>query len=282
MRKYFFLLLITPVSLFAQCNAKLSPEATHIIMVRHGETDRNAAGKEIQGWIDDDAAQLNNKGQMQADQLGSLLAQRYQGKIAAIYSSPLGRAMQTAQRIAKYFPDIPLIEDRRFMEICHGSHDTMSFKERNMFCISRYTELEHAFKEKNPYAQLDRFFKWSINPLAERKVTMESTERFQESLETILQLFERASTGCEDLGRQHSGTTILIASHAGLIKTLADEAEYRERGNLNPLPVYYEPQNLAEFPSQYFPGNCSLYHFTWHKGTLSFIGTEDLLTPFQN
>lgn len=275
----FILSLLIPLSLCAEFYANQShiANATHIIMVRHGETDRNAEGKQIQGWIDDEAAQLNEKGQMQADQLGKILSQRYLGVITAIYSSPLGRCMQTAQEIAKYFHTIPVRYDRRFMEICHGQYDTMSFKERNAFCIKRYAELEREFKEMNPDKLPDRFLKWSVNPLAELEIPLDGCVQCFEGLETILQLFKRATDGCDEIGKKHPGETILLSSHAALIKTMADEAEYRQRNDMSPLPAYYEPRSSLDLKSQYLPGNCSVYHFIWDEGKLTFVGTENLL-----
>ena len=260
--------LLMPLSLFA----RLDP-STHFLLVRHGQTPRNAEGKEIQGWVDDAAAQLNTNGQAQAHRLGELLAKHYKDKIVSIYSSPLGRCMQTAQSIAEHLPNMPIIQDHHFLEICHGPHDTMSVKERDQFCLKRYENLEREFKEMYPNSAPDRFFKWAINPLVEREVY--SQVPFTDNLETILQLFERATEGCRLLAEQHPGETILISTHAGLIKTLAMEAEYRQRGDESPLPVYYE-HLPSDFKSQYLPGNCSLYHFVWKEGELTFTGTEDL------
>jgi broad specificity phosphatase PhoE len=269
--------LFIPFALCAEFNINDAQLGTHIIMVRHGETDRNAQGKEIQGWIDDDAAQLNAKGHRQADQLGKILTQHYGSIITTIYSSPLGRCLQTAHHIAYYFPEIPIVEDRRFMEICHGQHDMMSYRERNAYCLNRYAELDKEFKENNPHTRPDRFFTWKVNPLSERETPPQrSLYPLDGSLETIFQLFTRGTAGCDDIGKTHSGETILISTHAALIKTLADEAEYRERGDESPLPVYFEHRSSIEY-TQYLPGNCSLYHFIWEEGKLSFLGTEDLL-----
>lgn len=271
----FFLLL----SLFAHFPsgeaAQPSPDATHILLVRHAETYRNAEGKQIQGWIDDEAAQLNTKGQAQADELGRMLAERYRDKISVIYSSPLGRCVETAERIAKYFPHTQIVKEPRFREICHGQHDTMSFKERNEFCGQRYAELEKDCKGQFPDQPLGRFFKWKINPLSERATPLARVENpFEGKLETVFQLFERATTAIEEIGKTHPGKLVLISSHAALIKTLADEAEYRERGDESPLPVYYEPKSPTEAKSRLLPGNCVAYHFVWDEGKLTFLGTE--------
>ena len=66
---------------------------TKLILVRHGETDWNRADR-IQGWLD---IPLNEEGIKQAERLAKELSKM---KMAAIYSSPLKRALQTARAIA--------------------------------------------------------------------------------------------------------------------------------------------------------------------------------------
>jgi broad specificity phosphatase PhoE len=64
-----------------------------IILVRHGETDWNAAGI-FRGRADVD---LNDIGMRQAEMLGEYLSG---DKIDSVYSSPLKRAVKTAQAVA--------------------------------------------------------------------------------------------------------------------------------------------------------------------------------------
>jgi probable phosphoglycerate mutase len=67
-----------------------------VILVRHGETDWNVA-RRIQGGGSD--TPLNERGNRQKD----CLALRLKGEnIGAVYSSPLKRALDTAQAIARY------------------------------------------------------------------------------------------------------------------------------------------------------------------------------------
>jgi len=66
---------------------------TTIIIVRHGETEWNAS-ETFRGRRD---VALNDMGVKQAECLGEYLAEQ---PIEAVYSSPLGRAMETAKQVA--------------------------------------------------------------------------------------------------------------------------------------------------------------------------------------
>lgn len=67
-----------------------------VILVRHGETDWNRA-RRIQGGNSD--TQLNQNGRQGAESLALRLKPE---KIQAVYTSPLQRARETAQAIARY------------------------------------------------------------------------------------------------------------------------------------------------------------------------------------
>jgi probable phosphoglycerate mutase len=69
-----------------------------MIMVRHGETERNAAPDQVErvrGW---DNVPLNARGQQQAEEIGRKLSAY---RIATIYSSNLRRALETAEAIQR-------------------------------------------------------------------------------------------------------------------------------------------------------------------------------------
>ncbi len=68
---------------------------TEIILARHGETEWNAA-EVFRGRID---IELNESGMKQAELVAEYLSRI---KIDAIYSSPLKRALKTAEMIARY------------------------------------------------------------------------------------------------------------------------------------------------------------------------------------
>jgi broad specificity phosphatase PhoE len=65
-----------------------------ILLARHGETVFNVEGR----WQGQADSPLNERGLTQARQLGQALAAE---PLAAVYSSDLGRAMQTAHEVAK-------------------------------------------------------------------------------------------------------------------------------------------------------------------------------------
>lgn len=65
-----------------------------VLLVRHGQTDWNAAGK-IQGASD---VPLNDKGRRQAGELAAKMLASGE-TVGAIYSSPLSRALETAEII---------------------------------------------------------------------------------------------------------------------------------------------------------------------------------------
>jgi len=67
--------------------------ALRLLLVRHAETDWNREGR-YQGWRD---TPLSETGRGQADAVGRLLARE---RLAAVWSSPLGRARETAAAIA--------------------------------------------------------------------------------------------------------------------------------------------------------------------------------------
>jgi glucosyl-3-phosphoglycerate phosphatase len=81
-----------------------------LVLIRHGQTDWNVEER-FQGQLD---VAMNAVGRRQAANLKSYLGGTVFDKV---YSSPLGRAFETAQLIAGASPIIP---DRRLSEIHHG------------------------------------------------------------------------------------------------------------------------------------------------------------------
>ena len=97
-----------------------------IYLLRHGETVWNTAGR-FQGRKD---SPLTKRGIEQADQMGKLLSREICGRERQFecYVSPLGRAKETAARIAKIVP-LTFAEEPRLMEVSVGSWDGMTLYE---------------------------------------------------------------------------------------------------------------------------------------------------------
>jgi alpha-ribazole phosphatase len=94
---------------------------TRLILIRHGETDWNSEGR----WQGQEDVPLNANGWVQAQQMAHSLES---AGIAAIYSSDLQRARQTAQLLAES-TGAPLYLDSRLREIHQGEWQGMLLSE---------------------------------------------------------------------------------------------------------------------------------------------------------
>ncbi|MFH1032087.1 MAG: histidine phosphatase family protein [Chloroflexota bacterium] len=114
---------------------------TQIILVRHGETQWNV-GEIFRGTID---VELNETGNKQAELLADYLSQI---KIDAIYSSPLKRALKTAQIIAGHHNLIaestPALNDLNFGE--WQSLTIQQVKEKYPKLYSEWANFPHLVK----------------------------------------------------------------------------------------------------------------------------------------
>ncbi|MCA9856305.1 MAG: histidine phosphatase family protein, partial [Dehalococcoidia bacterium] len=92
-----------------------------VILVRHAESEGNIGGV-IQGWTD---LPLTDIGEQQAQ----MVARRFKGaSIAAVYSSPLYRARETARPIADVLA-LPLVEVDDLRERYYGQAQGLTWTE---------------------------------------------------------------------------------------------------------------------------------------------------------
>ena len=156
-------------------------QATRIIAIRHGETDWNVDTR-IQGQLD---IPLNEKGRWQAQRLARALAAHE--PIAAIYSSDLSRAWDTAQPIADT-NGLAVIPEPGLRERSFGGFEGKTF-----------TELEASWPEQTALWR-QRDSEWA--PIG------------GESLSVVR---DRVLQALDALAERHLGEQIVLVSHGGVL-----------------------------------------------------------------
>jgi broad specificity phosphatase PhoE len=154
-----------------------------LILIRHGETACNL--EDIwHGW---DECELTERGLEQAAAVGARLARE---PIAAVYSSDVRRALQTAQAIAAPHGLSP-IPDPGLRERKAGDFEGKSISE----VLDRYPAV---WEERAA-----DFWGWS-----------------PPGGETFRQVLDRALAVVERLRREHDGQTVAVVSHMGVVRAL--------------------------------------------------------------
>ncbi|WP_069997106.1 histidine phosphatase family protein [Cellulosilyticum sp. I15G10I2] len=154
---------------------------TTLLLIRHGETKWNTLGK-FQGRQNID---LSERGALQAELLGKHL----NGNFNAIYSSPLNRALSTAEILCKdlSFAPIPL---GNLTEIHFGTWEGLTYK-----------EIEQNYPEHFSAWRTDE----KIAPMYDGELSI-----YNASL--------RAKACVLDIASKHPNEKVVIVSHGGLIK----------------------------------------------------------------
>ncbi|MEN8218669.1 MAG: histidine phosphatase family protein [Pseudomonadota bacterium] len=153
---------------------------TQIVLIRHGETLWNSEGR-IQGHLD---SPLTKTGLAQAQALGN----RFKSKnFAALYSSDLGRAYETARRIYGQ----PILVEPRLRERNLGIFQGMLKRELK----TKYP------KESGYYKANDANY---VIPKGE----------------SLKQLNDRSVNCLEELAQKHPGQRILVVAHGGVLVSL--------------------------------------------------------------
>ena len=158
---------------------------TRLLLVRHGETVANREYRYI-GVMDEP---LSTQGQSQATQLAGALAVL---PVAAVYSSPLQRAYNTALPVAvQHGLDVQTVDDLR--ECNFGAWEGLSRTE----VIARSPE------------DAQRLHAWEQNA----SIAPPGGESFEA-------MQERVCTAVERLAQSHPDQAIVLVSHVGPIKVL--------------------------------------------------------------
>lgn len=167
-------------------------DSTRIIAVRHGETAWNVDTR-LQGHLD---IALNDKGQWQARRVARALASE---PIAAVYSSDLSRAWQTAQAIAAghglHVQPEPRLRERAFGQ----------FEGRTFHDIEReLPEQAERWRRRDP----------DFAPAG--------------GGESLLVFRARVTEAVADLAARHPGELLVLVAHGGVMDLLYRAATGQE------------------------------------------------------
>lgn len=172
-------------------------EATRFVLVRHEETEAYARGR-CYGRLD---VPISAEGGRRAEELGAALATQ---PLAAVYTSPLSRSLDTAVAIAGAQGLEPLT-DARLRELDFGELEGLTYDEVRAGWPELYRE-------------------WMETPT---RIQFPGGEGFTD-------LRRRVLAAVDEIRSRHAGEAVAVVSHGGVIRVvladalgLADEAIFR-------------------------------------------------------
>src|SRR5687768_2338849 len=154
--------------------------ATHLLLIRHGQSDGNAAGR----FGGHGPTPLSELGREQAERTAQVLAKE---RITAIYTSDLLRAVQTAEPLGKLL-NLPM-------------HQREAFRERHVGVLEGLTFDESKKQYPRDYYAL-------INRNVNHVITKGESYRH---------LLRRITTELRSILRSHERERVAIFSHTGAI-----------------------------------------------------------------
>jgi len=198
--------------------------STTILLIRHGETPWNAE-RRLQGHID---IPLNERGLQQAAALGQALAGE---PLAAVLSSDLQRARQTAQAVAE-LQHLPVQTDALLRERCYGAFEGLLYAD----IAARYP---------HEYAQWQSRQIDAVMPSAERQA------------ESFRQFYARANGAIARWAQQYDGQTIALVAHGGVL-----ECAYRAAVGMSlDSPRDFQVRNASVNRFSHADGKLHLVHW---------------------
>jgi len=157
---------------------------THLLLIRHGQATHNLSAR----WEGSSAASLTEKGILQAEAVARRLA-CWEKPVCYLYSSPILRARQTAERIARTV-GLSVAMDSGLREIDFGQVNGMTRQE---------------FKASMP----EVYARWQVR--SDRTFTFPGGEQRRAFSQRVAQTLDAI------LGRHHRGTVAVIA-HGGTLR----------------------------------------------------------------
>ena len=162
-------------------DSTVADSTTYVLLIRHGEND----------WVGTDrlagrteGVHLNEKGRRQTEKLAHLLQSQ---PIAAVYSSPLVRCVETAEPIAEAL-GLSVTEEADFLEVDYGEWRAKSLKE--------------------------------LSKLPDWRMVQYYPSRFRfPGGETLHEVQTRAVTAVDRLLDRHPNQVVAVVSHGDVIRT---------------------------------------------------------------
>jgi broad specificity phosphatase PhoE len=193
-------------------------DITTILYIRHGEVEgNNPASPDYSYTGCKGDPHLTEKGVSQAKAVAERLLQLQEegkiGKIAAVYSSTLSRARNTAKESADRL-GLEVQERHDLREIDWGFANSKRVQEMT----EQFGELEKQIKEQYP----NRKERWNHVPVFP-------------GAETLNQLLERSTEELQKIGASHLGATVVVFGHGRVLKTLIRASDLEGKGKL-PYP----------------------------------------------
>ena len=182
---------------------------TRLCIVRHGETDWNTE-RRIQGHVD---IPLNAAGIEQAAAAARGIAQH---RFAAVYSSDLQRALQTARTLASATGlDVRPLQGLR--ERHYGAVQGLTYEE----LLARDAQMAQRFRARDPHFDFD-------------------------GGEALLVFVERIRAAIEALAAAHVGESVLLVTHGGVLDIVYRRATGRDLASPRDFPVPNAALNWIE------------------------------------
>lgn len=174
---------------------------TEIYFIRHAQAEGNLY-RVLQGTWNGEVTAFGRK-QIDA------LAERFKDiKVDALYSSPLGRAMQTAGAIAKYH-DIPIRADARLCEVKQGPWEMRFLGD----VIHEYPEQARIFRSD--------FENWRV-----------------EGAENCEEVKARAMSAVTEIAERETGKTAVIVSHGVTLRCILSVITGKALGGEDAVPIF--------------------------------------------
>jgi broad specificity phosphatase PhoE len=202
---------------------------TTLVLLRHAQTDSNAAGPNprLSGWTD---VPLNAAGWQQVARLQRRFCS--EAPIAALYSSPLLRARETAESIAGVSGTSPRL-------------------------IDALREINCGVVDGNPIAEVKR----SHRELWEKNLRQDDDDFRWPGGESYREFRDRCLRAINWIAAAHCGQRVVVVTHAGVITQILGALHGVRPARWEP----FRPENTSLTELRWTAGRLALLVFNDHR-----------------